>query len=116
MIRDRVCHRRRWEGVDTGKSFTGSPAMALIEEELTSQVLAGAVEVHKTLGPGLLESTYRKCLVMELAGRGLTIVTEAPIAAHYKGVCLENSFRADLIVEGRVLVVLKSVERLLPLH
>ena len=84
--------------------------------ELTDRILAGAVEVHRALGPGLLESVYRRCLRHELESSGLKVQVEAPVPIHFKGVILESGYRADLIVDSTVLLELKSVEKLLPVH
>ena len=72
--------------------------------------------VHRTLGPGLLESVYSKALALELRSRGLDVDSEVPVDIFYKGEALGLGFRADLIVGGKVLVELKSVEIMLPVH
>ena len=74
------------------------------------------MQVHTTLGPGLLESVYRTCLAQQLRLDRLTVRQEVPIPLSYKGVSLDHSCRADMIVEESVLVELKAVERLLPIH
>lgn len=84
--------------------------------ELTYRILGGAIEVHRNLGPGLLESTYRACLQHELTSQGLQAITEVPISVNYKGLAVESSYRADLIVEETVILELKAVEQLLPVH
>lgn len=88
----------------------------LIHGELTEKVLGAAIEVHRILGPGLLESTYRECLVEQLCASHLEVERESPIAIRYKNIVIDGAYRADLIVEKKVLVELKSVERLLPIH
>ena len=90
--------------------------MDLICSQLTEGVLCAAFEVHRQLGPGLLESTYRNCLEHELRLNGLSVYREVPIAIRYKGLDIEASYRADLVVEEAVLVELKAVEHLLPVH
>ncbi|GAB6064671.1 GxxExxY protein [Deferrisoma palaeochoriense] len=85
-------------------------------EELTSRVLGYAIEVHRHLGPGLLESAYEACLVHELAHAGLQFVRQYPVPVEYKGLRIDCGFRADLWIEGTLLVELKVVERLLPIH
>ena len=85
-------------------------------EGLTRKILACAFEVHRVLGPGLLESTYRACLLREMGERGLEAREEVPIAISYRGRQLDAGYRADLIVDEAVLVELKAVERLLPIH
>ncbi|NIJ39171.1 GxxExxY protein [Sphingopyxis panaciterrae] len=72
--------------------------------------------LHKNLGPGLLESVYEAVMADQLARRGLYVQRQAPIAIHYDGIELPEGFRADLLVEGALLIELKSVERLSPLH
>jgi GxxExxY protein len=83
---------------------------------LTSQIIGGAIEVHRALGPGLLESTYMPCLRWELAARKLRFVVGSSIPIVYKGIALDTVYRLDLVVEDTVIVELKSVERLLPVH
>ena len=87
-----------------------------LHEELTRSVIAGGIEVHRTLGPGLLESAYSRALEFELGARGLATQREQPIPVSYKGVDLGAPFRADLIVGGRVLIEVKCVETILPVH
>ena len=84
-------------------------------DPLTGAIIGCAIEVHRALGPGLLESAYEACL-LELAREGLAFEAQVPIPIVYKGEEFPCGFRADLIVEERVLVELKSVDRLLPIH
>jgi len=86
------------------------------EEEVAKGVLDCAFKVHTTLGSGLLESIYEAALAIELAKRGFQIERQRAIPVSYDGVPLEIGFRADLIVNGLVLVELKSVETILPVH
>jgi len=88
----------------------------LAHRSLTHGVIAAAISVHRALGPGLLENAYRKCLVHELRGRGLDPRAEVPIPLVYKGIHLDCGFRADLIVNDQVLLELKAIDRLLPIH
>ena len=83
---------------------------------LTSQIISAAIDVHRALGPGLLESTYASCLRHELTTRQLRYTTERLIPIVYKGTLLEGGYRVDLIVEDTVVVEIKSVERLLAVH
>jgi GxxExxY protein len=76
--------------------------------ELTHAIIAAAIEVHKRLGPGLLESAYRVCLSYELRKRGFEVVEEKPVPVIYDDVKLECGFRADLLVNGQVVVELKA--------
>jgi GxxExxY protein len=88
----------------------------LIEEELTQAIIGAAIEVHRVLGPGLLESAYEECLCHELSLRGLAYERQVPLPVVYKGVRLDCGYRMDIVVEGRVVVELKTVETLLPVH
>ena len=86
------------------------------ENRSATEVIGAAIEVHKALGPGLLESAYHDCLCHELRLRRLDFEREAPIAVGYKGLAINNAYRADLLVGGRLLVELKSVEKIEALH
>jgi GxxExxY protein len=86
------------------------------DSELTRAIIGAAIEVHKLLGPGLLESAYEDYLCHELALRGIHFEKQKPIPLVYKGTKLECGFRLDLLVEGRVVVELKSVDGLGPIH
>ena len=83
---------------------------------LTRQIIACAIEVHRELGPGLLESAYQRCLSHELGLQGLLARNEVGIPISYKGLDLDNSYRADLIVEDAVMLELKAVDLILPVH
>ena len=85
-------------------------------DQLSNQVIGCAIEVHRTLGPGLLESAYRQCLAYELSRMDVRFEMEKSIVIDYKGIAIQNGFRADLIVEEKLLLELKSVERLLAIH
>ena len=82
----------------------------------TEQVIGGIIEVHRALGPGLLESAYEACLCAELALRKMRFERQRAIPIRYKGVLGDCGYRVDLIVEEQILLELKSVERLLPIH
>lgn len=84
--------------------------------QLTKEIIGAAIEVHREKGPGLLESAYESCLAHELGLRGLHVARQVPIPLIYKGITIDIAFRADLIVETRVLVELKSIETVLPVH
>ena len=88
----------------------------LLEEELTEKIIGAAIEVHRELGPGLLESSYQACLEHELGLRELSFQREIPLPVIYKGIHLDCAYRMDLIVEGKVLLELKTVEKLNPVH
>lgn len=84
--------------------------------DMTRDILGGAIEVHRTLGPGLLESIYMPCLQFELAARKLRFTAQRAIPITYKGSTLDACYRVDLIVEDLVVVELKSVAALSPVH
>ena len=87
-----------------------------IHRDWTEAIIGSAITVHRELGPGLLESVYEKCLAFELADRGLSVTTQKEIPVRYKNLTFDCSFRADLIVENKVLVELKSIDQLSPIH
>jgi len=86
------------------------------ENEIARQIVDAAFRVHVTLGPGLLESVYEAVLAHELQGRGLSVQRQQPIAVKYNGVVFDEGFRADLVVADAVIVELKSVETVAPVH
>jgi len=86
------------------------------ENDISARVIGAAIEVHEHLGPGLLESTYETCLYRELQLRGLSCERQRPVPLTYKGERLDAQYRLDLVVEDRVIVEVKAVEELLPLH
>ena len=86
------------------------------DNELTQTIIGGAIEVHRLLGPGLLESAYEECFCHELHLRKLNFERQRPIPVVYKAVKLESGHRLDLLVEAKVIVELKSVDALGPLH
>ncbi|OIO96598.1 MAG: GxxExxY protein [Armatimonadetes bacterium CG2_30_59_28] len=88
----------------------------MTENEIAKQVVDAAYKVHKILGPGLLESAYQAALFFELQSRGLHLVREQPVPVVYDGVAIDEGFRADLIVEDKVIVELKSVEVIARVH
>ena len=83
---------------------------------LSKQIIGAAIEVHKALGPGLLESAYQACLCHELALRGIPFEAQVPLPLVYKGVSVDCGYRLDLLVEGLVVVEIKSVNCLEPIH
>jgi GxxExxY protein len=84
--------------------------------ELTYEIIGAAIEVHKLLGPGLLESTYRECLCRELALRGMSFRRECGVPLKYKGILLDCGYRVDILVANVVVVEIKAVEALAPVH
>ena len=87
-----------------------------LSDPLSEEIIGACIEVHRRLGPGLLESTYEKCLCHELTLRGLPFKHRHPVPLFYKGMRLDCGYRLDLIVDERIVVELKAVEQLLPIH
>jgi len=85
-------------------------------EAVGKQIVDAAYQVHKTLGPGLLESTYERCMVVELLERGLKVVRQVKLPIIYKGNKIDEGYRLDLLVENEIIIELKTVESLLPVH
>jgi len=85
-------------------------------DSLTGQVIGAAIEVHKALGPGLLESAYEECLCRELVLRKIPFERQKELPIEYKGVNLECGYRLDLVVAGKLILELKSCETLQPIH
>ena len=83
---------------------------------ITEQIIGAAIEVHRVVGPGLLESAYEACLVFELRERGFKIEQQKPLPVLYKSVKLDCGYRLDLVVEGCVIIEIKAVERLNSIH
>ena len=88
----------------------------MISETISREIIRAALSVHSALGPGLLESAYRACLSHDLALRGLKVQAEVPLSVRYNGIQLDIGYRIDMVVEGIVVVELKTVNRLLPVH
>ena len=84
--------------------------------ELTERVIGACIEIHRALGPGLLESAYEECLCYELSQAGMKFERQKPLPVNYKDVKLDCGYRLDLVVEEKVIIVLKAVESLLPIH
>lgn len=85
-------------------------------DELSRRVIGCAIEVHREVGPGLLESTYRQSLACELAHAGIRFQMEVPLPIRYKDILLDCGYRIDLLVSGDLIVEIKCVETLLPIH
>jgi len=85
-------------------------------DEITKDIIGVAIEVHKTLGPGLLESAYEACLCKELLAKGVSFKRQHNLEANYKGAKIDCGYRLDLIVENKIIVELKSVDKLIPLY
>jgi GxxExxY protein len=88
----------------------------MTENEISSIIIGATIEVHKQLGPGLLESTYETCLAYELQQMGLKIKQQQALPVVYKGVKLDAGYRIDLLVENKVIVEIKSVDALADIH
>jgi GxxExxY protein len=88
----------------------------IFENNLSKKIIGAAIEVHKILGAGLLESTYEKCLCRELELKGLCFEPQKSLPVEYKGVMIDSGYRLDLVVERSVILELKSVEKILPIH
>jgi len=84
--------------------------------ELTHAIIGAAIEVHKALGPGLLESAYEFCLAEELARRGIAFERQVPLPIVYRGKKLDCGYRLDFLVQDRVVIELKSIESMSPIH
>jgi GxxExxY protein len=86
------------------------------ENDISGKIIGAAIEVHKKLGPGLLESAYEECLCCEMQLRGIKFKRQVPLSLNYKGLVLDCGYRLDLLVEDKVIVELKSIEGLEPIH
>jgi GxxExxY protein len=90
--------------------------VSALENEISGKIIGAAIEVHKMLGPGLLESAYEECLCCEMQLRGIKFERQVPLPLNYKGVNLDCGYRLDLLVEDKVIVELKTVEAIAPIH
>jgi len=91
-------------------------AAATTALQISSAVISAAMKVHSRLGPGLLESAYEACLVQELRNRGVRVETQIPVPVVYEGIKLEAGYRIDILVESKVVVEIKSVDAIAPVH
>jgi GxxExxY protein len=105
---------RRWTEMNTG-SIQGDRDTERLWD-LSEQVLRACIEVHRHLGPGLLESAYEQCLCHELSLTGLSFERQRPLPVTYKGVTLDCGYRLDVVVEEKLVLELKAVDRLLSIH
>ena len=90
-----------------------------MKEELnsiTETIIGAAIQVHRELGPGLLESAYEACLEYEITNRGRRVEKQVPVPVVYRGVNLECGYRLDLLVDGKVIVELKTLDKIIPIH
>jgi len=88
----------------------------IFQEQLTGEIIGSAIEVHRALGPGLLESSYQACLARELELRNIPFEYEEPLPLEYKGLRLDCGYRMDLVVANAVIVEVKTVKALAPIH
>lgn len=86
------------------------------EKALTHEIIGAAIEVHRLLGPGLLESVYQNCLARELSLRGIQFEQEKPLPVEYKGTLIDCGYRLDFLIDNKVVVELKAVEKIDPVH
>ncbi|MBI5214149.1 MAG: GxxExxY protein [Ignavibacteriae bacterium] len=84
--------------------------------DITEKIISSAIEVHRTLGPGLLESAYEECLCRELQIRNVSFVRQQPLPVVYKGVTLDCGYRMDIVVDNKVVIELKCVDAIAPVH
>jgi GxxExxY protein len=98
--------------------LTATESTGLIEktDTLTSSIIGAAIEVHRFLGPGLLESAYEACLIYELEIRGLKTEHQKPLPIFYKNITLDCGYRLDIVVEEQVIIEVKSVINFMPVH
>lgn len=88
----------------------------LLEKELTGKIILAAIEVHKALGPGLLESAYEKCLMREFDLSYIPYESQVELPLEYKGIKVDAGYRIDIIIDKKVIIELKAVETLIPVH
>jgi len=84
--------------------------------DITDRIISSAIKVHKALGPGLLESAYEACLLHELRKNGLKAESQVGLPIHYDGIILDVGYRVDILVEDSIIVELKAVEKIIPIH
>ncbi len=85
-------------------------------DELSKKVIGLAIEVHRELGPGLLENTYKQCLAYELSQAGISFQIEVELPVKYKNVLISCGYRIDLLIENNLIIELKSVDKIIPIH
>jgi GxxExxY protein len=88
----------------------------MITDPVSERIIGAAIKVHRALGPGLLESTYSRCFAFELAHDGLVVEVEKPVPIIYGNLKIDNAYKIDLLVENSIIVELKAVERIEPVH
>jgi GxxExxY protein len=113
MSRDGRAHHGGTEGTEKKRGAMMSP---LRHQKLTEQIIGAAIDVHRELGPGLMESVYEECLCYELSVRGIPFQRQVALPVRYKKVKLDCGYRMDVVVEDTVVLELKAIEQLHPLH
>jgi GxxExxY protein len=96
--------------------MVGQPQVSSSRDGLTAQIIGAAIDVHRCIGPGLLESAYQTCLAWELRSQGIAVARHVFLPLAYKDVTLDVGYRIDLMIDRRVIVEVKSVAKLLPVH
>ena len=111
-------HRRDAENAEVAQRRSSMYPQAKRESvnRITEGVIGAAIAVHRALGPGLLESAYQECLCQELALRGIPFEREVPLPLEYKGIRRECGYRLDILVAGAVVVEVKAIEAIAPIH
>ena len=106
------------EGAEDKKTLRAQRKSRMIKEEdrLSKEIIGAAIEVHRHLGPGMLESAYEKCLCKELEIRNIEFEKQKPLAVVYKGITLDCGYKLDVVVEGKVILELKSVNKFEAIH
>ena len=106
------------EGAEDKKTLRAQRKSRMIKEEdrLSKEIIGAAIEVHRHLGPGMLESAYEKCLCKELEIRNIEFEKQKPLAVVYKGITLDCGYKLDVVVEGKVILELKSVNKFESIH
>jgi GxxExxY protein len=84
--------------------------------KLSSEIIDSSIKIHRNLGPGLLESVYQQCLIYELNLKNIQVASEVSLPIKYESIKIENAYRLDLLVENRIIVEIKSVEKIMPVH
>ncbi len=88
----------------------------MTENEISKEIIGSSIEIHRALGPGLLENVYEQTLAYELAEKGLSVLRQLAMPLHYKNMDFETAYRIDLLVENKVIVEIKAIDILAPVH
>jgi GxxExxY protein len=109
-------NRKATQGSPRSHGKHGDAEVTLPYGGLTDRIIGSAIEVHRHLGPGLLESAYEECRCFEPDQNGIKFARQVPPPIHYKGVALDAAYRMDIVAEKEVVIEIKATERLLPIH